>query len=320
VVDTSPATPDTGTQEGHDVDGRERRGLVPERATGNAFEVSARPTPFQRLAQLWRYRELVGNLTRKELKVKYKNSVLGFAWSLLNPLLYLVIFGFVFQFVLKNNVPAFPIFMLSGLLAFNFFSAALGGSTGVIVMNAGLVTKVWFPREALVVATIGAALVHFFLQSLVLFAAMAVFRRAPSLEYLPALPMALLALALFATALSIALAAINVYMRDTQHLLELVLLAWFWFSAIVYPYKQIVDELTAHGISERVASLNPLLPIVVSFQRVLYNPPDSDQILPAHPLTWYLSHLAVVSVISLVLLYFALVIFGRLEDNFAEEI
>ena len=93
-----------------------------------------------------------GNLIRKELKVKYKNSVLGFVWTLLNPMLYLVVFSIVFQEVLQVQVPYFAIFFLSGLLAWNLFATALGGGTGSIVGNASLVQKVWFPREILPLA------------------------------------------------------------------------------------------------------------------------------------------------------------------------
>ncbi|MCU1351201.1 MAG: type transporter [Acidimicrobiales bacterium] len=312
--------------------------LVPERVSlSPVLEVSQRPNPFQRVKHLWQYRELLVNLTRKELKVKYKNSVLGFVWSLLNPLLYLVVFGIVFGVILGSQIHDYAIFMLSGLLAWNFFSASLGGGTAAIVGNATLVTKVWFPRETLVLASVGAALVHFFLQSLVLGTAMLVVGRVPSLHYLPALPFAMLDLLILASALAIALAAVNVYLRDTQHLLELVLLAWFWVSAIVYPYWTIVAKLGAGR--EWLASVNPFLPIAVTFQRVLYNPTKSEQfhlfpgnkqktldfenshrVLPDHPLSWFLSHLAVVGIGSLVLLYLSLVLFTRLEDNFAEEI
>ena len=114
------------------------------------------------------YRELLVGMTRKELKVKYKNSILGFAWSLLNPLLYLVVFYIAFVKILGSGVPAFPIYLLSGLLVWNLFSTGLGGATGSVVGNAGLVKKVWFPREILPLASIGSMLVHFFLQSLVL--------------------------------------------------------------------------------------------------------------------------------------------------------
>lgn len=307
-----PQTPDAGGDT-----------LVPERVSLTpALEVSKRPTPFQRIAHLWQYRELVGNLTRKELKVKYKNSVLGFVWSLLNPLMYLVVFSIVFSIISRTSVPYFGIFFLSGLLAWNLFSAGLMGGTTSIVTNAQLVTKVWFPREALVLASIFAAIVHFFLQSLILVAALLVFQRTPAIEYTPVFLLALVVLILFCTALAIALSAVNVYLRDTQHLLEVALLAWFWMSAIAFNYSLIVDRYGQRG--ERIAALNPVLTIVVTFQRFLYNPdfslPNEAGVLPNHPMSWYVSHLAVTGLASLVLLYGALALFSRLEDNFAQEI
>ncbi len=322
-------------------DGEHR--LPPPRAVGPATEVSKRPNPIRRLLNVWEYRELLGNLVRKELKVKYKNSVLGFVWTLLNPTLYLVVFSLVFQEVLRVQVPYYAIFFLSGLLVWNFFSVALGAGTTSITMNSQLVQKVWFPREILPLASIGAAVVHFFLQALVLIAALAIFRRAPSAEYLPALPVAFVVLLILSAALAIALSAINVYLRDTEHLLELALLAWFWLSAVVYPYRQVASRLGPSR--EWMASLNPVIPIVTTFQKVLYNPDDStfgwygtggrngstfdpdnrvpDQLSPAlihHPLEWYLSRLAVVGAVSFVLLLAALWLFGRLEDDMAEEI
>lgn len=307
--------------------------LVPERARPSpALEVSKRPTPLQRLRQLWQYRELVANLTRKELKVKYKNSVLGFVWSLLNPLMYLVVFSLVFSIIAKTSVPYFGIFFLSGLLAWNLFSSALSGGTSSIVTNAGLVTKVWFPREALVLATVAAAVVHFFLQSMVLVAALVVFQRMPAVEFFPVFLLALLVLLLLCTALAIALSAVNVYLRDTQHLLEVALLAWFWLSAIAYNYGLVAQSLVARfgANGERIAMLNPVLTVVITFQRTLYNPapitdaqradPNFIPVLPEHPMGWYATHLAIAGLASLLLLYGALVLFSRLEDDFAQEI
>jgi ABC-2 type transport system permease protein len=323
-------------------------------------EVSRRPNPFQRAANVWRYRELLGNLVRKELKVKYKNSVLGFLWTLLNPMLYLVVFSVVFQEVLRVQIPYYAIFFLSGLLAWNFFSAALSAGTGSIVGNAQLVQKVWFPREILPLSTMGAAMVHFLLQMVVLAGAMVVFQRPPNLDYFPALALAIVVLLVLAAAFAIALSAINVYLRDTEHLLELVLLAWFWMSAIVYPYALIADRLGPHR--EWWASFNPMIPIITTFQKALYNPsapfrwftnsadPESlaprgldglqhpapgvpvralpsrmtDQAAAAipmdHHLGWYLTHLAWVGAFAVLALLGALWLFGRLEDNLAEEI
>jgi ABC-2 type transport system permease protein len=284
------------------------------------------------VGHLWQYRELIGNLTRKELKVKYKNSVLGFVWSLLNPLMYLVVFSLVFNIISGTSVPYYGIFFLSGLLAWNLFSTALGEGTSSIVSNAQLVTKVWFPREALVLASVFTALVHFFLQGTVLLAALIVFQRMPDLAYLPVLLMALAVTLVFATALAIGLSAINVYLRDTQHLLEVVLLAWFWASAIAYPYGLIVDKLqeSGHAGREWMLALNPMLTVVISFQKTIYNPasptpseladPNYSPVLPDHPMSWYLTHLSIALAVSCVLLFGALWLFSKLEDNFAEEI
>ena len=296
--------------------------LVPDRAQlSPVVEVSKRPSPFARIHHLWQYRELVGNLTRKELKVKYKNSVLGFVWSLLNPLMYLVVFSLVFNIISEVNVAYYGIFFLSGLLAWNLFSTGLGQGTSAITGNAQLVTKVWFPREALVVATIGAAIVHFFLQTLVLVAALIVFQRMPDLSFLPIFFYALFVLILFCTALAVGLSAINVYLRDTQHLLEVALLAWFWLSAIAYPYALVYDRLQG---KEWLAQLNPVLTIVITFQRTLYNPdfanPSEASTMPNLSAGWYIQALSIAGGVSLLLLFGSLALFSRLEDNFAEEI
>ena len=291
--------------------------MPPERASTNVYQVSQRPGPIARIGQVWRYRELLVNLTRKELKVKYKDSVLGFLWSLVNPLLYLVVFSIVFQEILRANVPYFAIFLLSGLLAWNLFSSGLGAATGSIVGNAGLVQKVWFPREILPLASIGASLVHFFLQLIVLVVALVAFRHEPAWGYIPALLPAMAVLLLWTVAFGLALSAVNVYLRDTSHLLELVLLAWFWFTAIVYPYRLVADRL---GDAAWVMLLNPMVPVVLAFQRVIYNPAASDAILPEASLGWYLRNLGLSGLAAGAALVGALVVFGRLEDNLGEEI
>ena len=117
-----------------------------------------------RIREIAAHHELLLNLVRLELKAKYKASALGFAWSLLNPAMYLVVFYVAFDLILGGGIPRFPIYLLSGLLVWNFFTAALNSGTGSIVAGQGLVKKVWFPREVLPLASVGAALVHFFLQ------------------------------------------------------------------------------------------------------------------------------------------------------------
>ena len=196
----------------------------------------ARRGLLKRVADIWSYRELLVGLVRKELKLKYKNSTLGFLWSLVNPLLYLVVFSVAFQLILRAGIPSFPVFLLSGLLVWNLFASGVTAGTASVVVNASLVKKVWFPREILVLASIGSAVVNFFLQIGVLIVFLAVIRYDVALSFLPLMLPALLVLILLTSAIALTLAAVNVYLRDTQHFLELALLAWFWMTPIVYPF------------------------------------------------------------------------------------
>ena len=287
--------------------------------------VSSRTPLFRRVATIYRYRELLLGFVRKELKVKYKNSALGFFWSMLNPALYLVVFYIVFQIILKSGIPNFAIFLLSGLLVWNYFSTALMSATTSVVANAALLTKVAFPREVLPLAPVMAGLVHLFLQSFVLGGALLVLRYDVSAKYALLLPPALVALVIFTAALGILLSALNVYLRDIQHLLELALTAWFWLTPIVYPFRLVADRLRDNSW---LMFLNPMIAITVAFQRAIYNRVDAPaggdmvlNILPAETsLSWYLFHIGIVAGAGLVLLAVALTIFGRLEGNFAEEL
>jgi ABC-2 type transport system permease protein len=244
---------------------------------------------------------------------------------MLNPALYLVVFYVVFQIFLKSGIPKFAIFLLSGLLVWNFFSTALMGATTSVVTNAALLKKVSFPREVLPLAPVGAAIVHFFLQAIVLVLALAAFRYEVSLKFAVLLPPALLVLVLLTAALGILFAALNVPLRDMQHLLELTLTAWFWMTPIVYPYRLVADRIEG---KEWLMFLNPVTAIVVAFQRAIYNRVEAvsadgnvTHILPVETsLNWYLLHIGVVALVSLGLLAVSLTIFGRLEGNFAEEL
>ncbi len=281
--------------------------------------VSARPTLAVRVRRVWAYRELLVGLVRKELKVKYKNSVLGFAWSMLNPALYLLVFWFVFEKVLRNGVPQFPIFLLSGLLVWNLFSVAVGAATGSIVDNAGLIKKVAFPREVLPLASVGAAVVHFFLQLVVLVVALFGFRSDIAWSYVPLLPLALVVVIVLAAGVGVLLSALNVYLRDIKHVVDLLLLAWFWFTPIVWQFRSLADPGTA---AERLGLLNPITPIVLTFQRALYArlETESGPILPDWTVAHHLSLLLVVFALGIVLVVVGEIVFGRLEGDFAEEL
>jgi ABC-2 type transport system permease protein len=280
----------------------------------------------ERFTLVWRYRELLAGLIRKELKVRYKGSALGFVWSLLNPVLYLVVYYFVFEVILQSGITNFPIWLLSGLLPWTLFASSLVSATVSITGNGSLVKKVYFPREVLPLASVGASLIHFLLQSIVLVAALIAFRWSVAVEYLWLVPIALLVLLLLAATFAIFVAAVNVKARDTQHLLELTLLAWFWLTPIVYPYMLTASRL---GSKSSIMLLNPMTSIVTTFQRAIYGRTLGDPtsgggrvaLLPpdASPL-WYLRNLAIVALVTSIFLVLALKLFDRLEGGFAEEV
>ena len=269
-----------------------------------------------RIRDLLQYRELLVNLVRKELRVKYKNSVLGFFWSMLNPALYLVIFWIVFTKFLGASIPNFPIYLLSGLLAWNLWSGSLGGSVGSLIGNANLVTKVYFPREILPLATIGANLMNFFFQFVVLLGALVVFRYHVGAEALVLVPAALAVELVMLVGATLCVAVLNVYFRDVQHLLELVLLAWFWMTPIVY--QPAIIQAKQPWLF-RIYLLNPMTAVVLAFQRGIYGQVDGVSIGGAS-LGWYVQRLGFVALGAVILVAIGWSIFRRLESRLAEEL
>jgi ABC-2 type transport system permease protein len=274
---------------------------------------------FQRLGELWRDREILANLARKELRVKYKSSALGVAWSMLNPALYLVVFYVVFTFFLPSGVEDFPVYLLSGLLPWTLFTTGLQGATVSVVGGANLVPKVAFPHEMLPLAAIRAQLVNFFFQVIVLVAFLLIFGYPLVHRGIVLLPLALAVLLVFTTALGFATAALNVRYRDTGHLVDLALLAWFWSTPIVYPASLVQENLEG---AFSLYLLNPMANIVLAFQRGIYGGVSqaARESLPALGLTWYGVRLLVVGAVSVVLLYFTWRLFFRRSGDFAEEL
>lgn len=274
-----------------------------------------------RLAELWLYREILANMVRKELKVKYTASILGAVWSLLNPLVFMAVFTFVVV-VLGGGIADFPIFLLSGLLAWNLFSVALNAGSQAVLSNANIVKKVYFPREILPLATVGIALVDFVLQSAVFFVALA-FVYSFQLETLWLYPLAFVALMLFSTAVALWVSAVNVRYRDLQHLIGLGLLVWFWMTPVVYAPMMVYTSLLDFPYGPflwRLYLCNPVAWIVFGFQDALYHSPNDPPVLVPLTTGEVAMGLAVVIVASVGLLYYTWRVFFALSGDFAEEL
>jgi ABC-2 type transport system permease protein len=298
-------------------------------ATPQTVERTSEPPRLRvgrRLRVLLSHREILLNLVRKELKVKYTASVLGAVWSLLNPLVYLAVFTFVAK-VLGAGIPDFPVYLLSGLLAWNLFSASLNSGAVAVWDNSNLVKKVAFPHEILPLAAVGVALVDFVLQSAVLLVYIAVAYGFHWPE-LALWPLAFVALLVVSVALALWLSALNVRYRDVGHLLSIALVVWFWATPIVYAehqVQQLADGGEWLGIP-RLAYylLNPVADIVAGFHRALYaviQPSASEPpVLFDVSLGWIAGLLALTIVVGIVGLRLAWGYFFSRSGDFAEEL
>ncbi len=272
------------------------------------------PVIIQRLQELVRYRELVRNLVVSELKARYKASVLGFVWSLLNPLAMMLVFTVVFSFLLtdKNRVEKYPLFLLCGLLPWNYFTAAVMGSVQSVVGNANLVKKVYFPREALPIAGVLAQLVNFLLAFIVLFAALVVFRAHFS-PWLWLLPLVILIQTCFALGIAFILSTLNVFYRDTMMIMDVIMLAWFFLTPVVYSAEAFprAHLILGHIVDVRrwAYILNPMASLINMYRDLLFLGSRTD-------LDFFLR----TTITALVVLIFGYWFFIRYSDRFGEEL
>lgn len=220
---------------------------------------------FSSVLELLKYRELLRNLVARDLKVRYRNSVLGFVWCLLNPLLMMAVFTVVFTVLMKSGIPNYPVFILVGILAWNFHTTAVTGAINSIVQNSALVMKVYFPREVLPLSAVLSNAVNFILALVALFAMIALFRIHLSLTLL-FLPLILLVQLIFAVGLGFFLSALTVFYRDVEIITETLLLAWFFLTPIIYR----MDDLFP-AYSRIMYILNPMASIVSAYRDVLYS-------------------------------------------------
>jgi ABC-2 type transport system permease protein len=264
---------------------------------------------------------------RKDLKVKYQGSALGFTWSLANPLLTLAVYSFVFGLVLKAGIPSFGFYLMCGLLLWNAFSTAVASACGSVVGNAGLVKKVPFPLGVLPLSSVAFAIVHYFLQLAVLLVVMAAFGEWRHWDAgMVLLPLSLVVALVFTIGVSYLVAALNVRYRDTQHLVDVVLLAGMWLNPIVYSATQLKARLTKHHLWDAYF-LNPMADAVVAAQRALYGTGRTfqsgtgrDPVLPDNGLVFYLSRLGVGLAVSLLILVATYRLYSRMSADFAEEL
>lgn len=257
--------------------------------------------------ELWAYRDLLINLVNRDLAVRYKRSALGFLWSFLNPLLMMLVFSIVFMVVKPLSVRSYPLFVLAGLLPWMFLTGSLSGAARSITSNANLIDKVYFPREILPLSVVLANLVNFLL-SLIVFLPLALALGANFSAWTLALPAIILVQLILVTGLSLIVAALNVYYRDTELVLDVALTAWFFLTPIFYELELLPNRFLGIDIWRLVYTLNPMATLVTDYRYIM---------LYEYPV---IRHTLVSLVIGIVALVVGWVLFRRLAPNFAEEV
>lgn len=265
------------------------------------------------LREILSRRELLGRLVRRDLKSRYKDSSLGLVWTLVRPLTQLLIYYIVIGKFLaaEKNLPGFAIYVFIGLTAYNLFSEMVSSGTASIVNNAGLVKKIYLPREIFPLAAVGGALFNFVIQFAILLSATLVtgqFPISPRLIYL--LP-GLTVIIIFGTAFALLLSAMNVYLRDVQYLVEVLLLLLLWASPVLYGWSMVRDRVS--GILLEFYTNNPITLGILAFQRSLWLEGKNAQ----YP-DYLLLRLGIATIIGLIFLAFSQRVFSKIQGNFAQ--
>lgn len=262
----------------------------------------------ENLRQLIRYRGLIQSLVARELKARYRGSVLGFFWSFINPLLLLLVYSFVFSVVLPTrpaNVDPYALFLFCGILPWTWFSSSLLESSHVLVSGGNLIKKVLFPAEVLPVVTVVANLVHFLFGLPIVFLFVLYYRHAAlTLGELAWLPVLIGVQLVLTVGLALFVSAITVHFRDVKDILGHILTFWFFATPIIYEMGYAPQRI------RMLLNLNPMTHLAISYQEILfYQGPFGH---------WkWLGALGIGSTLVFLLGYF---VFDRLRDSFAEEV
>jgi lipopolysaccharide transport system permease protein len=223
--------------------------------------------PPRSIADLYRFRELIQLLVARDLKVRYKRSILGMLWTLLNPLLQMVVYTLVFSRIMRISVPGYPVFVLAGLLPWGLISVSTLASSHSLLANQGLIRKVAVPQAVYPMAVVGSKLVDMVLSLVPLAILAAVSGLAPGPTWLFLVPAIVIAAA-FTTGLALLFSSLTVFFRDVRHLIDILFQVWFYLTPIIYPAESL-ERLSTAWVRHLLA-VNPATPIVRLFHDTIY--------------------------------------------------
>lgn len=255
-----------------------------------------------KLKEIYRYRHMLFTLVKQDINGRYKGSIFGFLWTLLNPLFMLLVYSIVFQFVFKSDIENYPIYLFICLMPWNAFSNMIGSGTTCVSNNASILKKVYFPREVLPLSVVISNTIQYCFSLVITLLALLISGVGIS-WYALLLPLVILVQVTFAFGLILMLSAANVYVRDVQYMMNPIMMIWMYASPILYSVSMVPEQWLW------LYKLNPMVTILQGYQSLLYN-----QTLPDF------KALGIVFGVSIVICIVGYLIFNKLQRRFAEEV
>ena len=255
-----------------------------------------------KIKEIYTYRHMLFTLVKQDINGRYKGSIFGFLWTLLNPLFMLLVYSIVFQFVFRSDIENYPIYLFICLMPWNAFNNMIGAGTTCVSNNASILKKVYFPREVLPLSVVISNTIQYFFSVVIIFIALLVSGVGIS-WYALLLPLVVLVQITFAFGLILMLSAANVYVRDVQYMMNPIMMIWMYASPILYSITMVPEKWLW------LYKLNPMVSILQGYQNILY-----DQTLPDF------KSLGIVFLVSIVICIIGYIIFNKLQRRFAEEV
>ncbi len=257
----------------------------------------------QKLHELYQYREMIASLVRKDLKGRYKGSVLGFLWTFINPLLQLLVYTMVFSVILKSGIPNYYLHLFVALVPWIFFASSLTTGAKLVLDQKNMIKKIYFPREVLPVAYTISSFCNMLFSFIIVFAVIAVMGLGISLTALPWLIPVMLIQFLLVLGVNLITSSVTVYIRDLEHIMGVLSMAWMYLSPVVYGIDFVPDSWRSWYL------FNPMAPLILAYRDILY-----------YKRAPQLPHLGLALAVSLAVLALGALIFSRLQRRFAEEL
>lgn len=216
------------------------------------------------ISEIYAYREMIFSLVHRDLKGRYKGSVLGFAWTFLNPLLQLAVYTMVFSIIMRSGIEDYYLYLFVALVPWIFFSTSISGGAGCIRAQGGMITKIYFPREVIPISYVTSQFVNMLLSLIVVFAVLVIAGKPMNIEALLFMPLIMVIEFLIALGMTMLISAITVYWRDVEYFVGIVMMAWQFATPVMYGLDQIPQALVPYF------NLNPMTPVIVAYRDILY--------------------------------------------------